>query len=608
VNSFRQFNLAWLLLLGWAVSCMSQIGAHAQVPLESQQGWSGEERGKWYEATQGSRLIPYAWMQSLEQAPGEDLFLDDANLERFRFLPYTTSRGLRLPVGFALDDTPDDELTFSRLRWFAGQGEEERWVGFNCSACHTAEMRHADQTIRVDGGPALIDFQGFMTELDAALQKTRDDPGKWDRFAARVLGGRDDAANRALLKGAFAQFVAYREREARMNAVSIRYGFGRLDAFGHIFNKVALVAAPEAATANAPDAPVSIPFLWNIHQHDRVQWNGIAQNLGRRLWPSGETFDIGALARNTGEVIGVFADVKAEKGLVASYASSIQVGSLDAIERQLTRLQPPAWPQEFPQPDASRVATGRDLFGRACAGCHEVLARDDLETRFEAKMGFFREGLDDNVPPGTDPWMACNAYTYAARAGLLEGTLSAGGRIGETEPVSTLLGTMVTGTLVRKRGDIVAAATQAFFGTTRPPRVVDPSPDPTIALAEAEDRPERLRRCMTEDSNVLGYKARPLTGIWATAPFLHNGSVPTLHDLLLPPAERPRAFRIGTRIFDPDLVGYRTDEVAGNDFVFRTHDDDGAPVPGNSNLGHDYGNAGFSDADRKALVEYMKTL
>jgi hypothetical protein len=111
---------------------------------------------------------------------------------------------------------------------------------------------------------------------------------------------------------------------------------------------------------------------------------------------------------------------------------------------------------------------------------------------------------------------------------------------------------------------------------------------------------------MTESSPILGYKARPLAGIWATAPYLHNGSVPTLYDLLQTPAKRPRLFYVGTRRFDPQKVGYASEQAPDNTFVFRTHDETGRPIPGNDNAGHDYGP--LSEEQIWALVEYMKTL
>ena len=50
---------------------------------------------------------------------------------------------------------------------------------------------------------------------------------------------------------------------------------------------------------------------------------------------------------------------------------------------------------------------------------------------------------------------------------------------------------------------------------------------------------------------IAGYKPRPLDGVWATPPFLHNGSVPTLYQMLLPPEQRDEKFFVGRREFDP---------------------------------------------------------
>jgi hypothetical protein len=102
---------------------------------------------------------------------------------------------------------------------------------------------------------------------------------------------------------------------------------------------------------------------------------------------------------------------------------------------------------------------------------------------------------------------------------------------------------------------------------------------------------------------LMAYKARPLEGIWATAPYLHNGSVPTLYDLLLPPAQRPAKFAVGTRNFDPKKVGYDTTPGApGNSFTFDT------TLTGNSNKGHVYGVGALSDTQRLELLEYLKSL
>ena len=101
------------------------------------------------------------------------------------------------------------------------------------------------------------------------------------------------------------------------------------------------------------------------------------------------------------------------------------------------------------------------------------------------------------------------------------------------------------------------------------------------------------------------YKGRPLNGIWATAPYLHNGSVPNLDALLQPAAKRPKSFSIGVRTFDPVRVGFLTD-VPGFP-RFNVDNPDGTPIPGNSNVGHEFG-ANLSDVERGQLLEYLKTL
>ncbi|MDG2214822.1 MAG: hypothetical protein P8M70_13405, partial [Verrucomicrobiota bacterium] len=59
------------------------------------------------------------------------------------------------------------------------------------------------------------------------------------------------------------------------------------------------------------------------------------------------------------------------------------------------------------------------------------------------------------------------------------------------------------------------------------------------------------------------YKARPLNGVWATVPFLHNGSVPNLYELLSPVNERSKTFLLVSKEFDPVNVGFNTGSLSG---------------------------------------------
>ena len=103
-----------------------------------------------------------------------------------------------------------------------------------------------------------------------------------------------------------------------------------------------------------------------------------------------------------------------------------------------------------------------------------------------------------------------------------------------------------------------------------------------------------------------GYAAMPLDGIWARAPYLHNGSVPTLKDLLKPADRRPQQFYLGDDVYQPEAVGFRHDVPTSNGrqlFLLDVRD------PGNSNQGHSgklYGTELSAD-DKAALIEYLKT-
>jgi hypothetical protein len=115
------------------------------------------------------------------------------------------------------------------------------------------------------------------------------------------------------------------------------------------------------------------------------------------------------------------------------------------------------------------------------------------------------------------------------------------------------------------------------------------------------------------------YKPRPLAGIWAAGPFLHNGSVPTIYQLLLPADRRDKKFFVGTREFDSVNLGFSTQPSGKNGFWLDTS------ITGNSNVGHEfrkghiymlwkpdtppqYGVIGpeFTEEERRDIIEYLK--
>jgi mono/diheme cytochrome c family protein len=126
----------------------------------------------------------------------------------------------------------------------------------------------------------------------------------------------------------------------------------------------------------------------------------------------------------------------------------------------------------------------------------------------------------------------------------------------------------------------------------------------TVAFAASQyslfpDSPYRFTRFR----KTQGSANHPLDGIWARAPYLHNGSVPTLRALLDRPERRPPVFFRGYDVFDQERVGFVSTVAEEGSRRFFLYD---TSVPGNSNSGHVYG-TDLSDDDKRAVVEYMKT-
>jgi hypothetical protein len=100
-----------------------------------------------------------------------------------------------------------------------------------------------------------------------------------------------------------------------------------------------------------------------------------------------------------------------------------------------------------------------------------------------------------------------------------------------------------------------------------------------------------------------GYANTPLDGIWLRGPYLHNGSVPTLRDLLEPPANRPKAFYRGYDVIDPVKVGFVSNVAREGSRVYFLYDTTQRTC---HNSGHLWG-TDLPAADKDAIVEYMKT-
>lgn len=711
-----------------AVAIMGgEFGEDYGVPEYLDQGWDKPADSLWfYNTTQGSALLPYDFFLVLEQSEQKKVeckrnkenaawFLCDNNIDRLRYLPQKSTffNPDALPVGFVKE-------TY--------QGKD--YVGYTCAACHTAQINFNNpgektaRALRIDGGPAMADIVGFLTELTQAMSDTRRKPDRenprLDKFIKRVLALNNNYDDPAEIEKDLRKWTNRRilyntvndpEHFAKNTDTGLKtgqYGYARLDAFGRIYNRVLQhaiskeqvrtelslvmndVGQPLLKTEqidkvvdgvgkpgdivlrddefwqitvnllsrepgfpgldyeqlllvrdkvfNPPNAPVSYPFLWDITHTDYVQWNGIANNAA-----------LGPLGRNAGEVIGVFAilDWREDKrwwslltGISLSsfvsgqdkkkkqihFKSSVDLFNLQRLESHLGNLQSPPWPfcrsgdgyylptgptgmpvdqrvcnGKDSKIDAKMAGKGRLIYAQKCQGCHDVIERDAWDRLTVSNLTSIGK-------IGTDPAMARNSADYTGKSGNFKDTYQKTDVgtviIREDAPVAQILTAAVSGTVAtpdadkwwpRRMVEYVYALVGTFVDNQIMTSVKAGNYDP-----DTTSKPY---------NSLLSYRARSLNGIWATAPYLHNGSVPTLYDLLLPVKckegvgdgkYRPDKFMVGAREFDPIKVGFKSEGYDG--FEFDT------AIPGNRNTGHEYGACRMTHEERMDLIEYLKSL
>ena len=593
------------------------------------QGWTDDERAWWYTVSQGSRLLPLDWALALEVPDSQAKFFGGENMQALGYLenPPSDANPHGLPLGFAVDHDSSSSADLMCNRFpetCDARTMRKPWIGLNCAACHTSELILGDKRVRIEGAPALADFQSFIDGVLFSLRATDQDEAKFRRFADDVLTPSALPADRDSLREQLREQIAWRELLFEKNRTPLVHGHARLDAQGYILNKVSSVSGAEDDPFPSPsDAPVSYPFVWNTAQQSQIQWNGIAKNFAEfELF--GDKTDFGALVRNTSEVIGVFAHIEADRRRAfKGYRSSLRLQNMVELERLLGKLKSPIWPADvLPPLDADKVARGRVLFeGKAdCARCHAHLGPHDLVSPANDQMTPLAE-------VNTDVFTACNTFLHQSLAGNFENQWEfayTGDVIEREDFTRKMLVNASVGAIVSETPSIFGLIFSDVFNGARA-RFLGFAESMTEYLPGVDDpqKKEEAKICLNQTDAILAYKARPLNGVWATAPYLHNGSVPTLYDLLLPARvanssddagfgtttgdHRPESFAIGHRQFDPADVGFVQNPDTAP-FVFSVRDENGVPIPGNFNSGHDYGNADLTEEERSDLVEYLKSL
>jgi hypothetical protein len=663
----------------------------ARVPVKAaywlDQNWATEDRFWFHHASQGTATfpVPYAWYVALEQPrihlftrPG--MLVDSAYLERFGFIPspktVRTDAGALRRFGFVNSDAktepapesvaglkplPSDNIDglpvgFARMNGVINPGTggiEADKIGLTCAACHTGSLNYKGTSLRFDGGPAMLELRKLELATGLAIFYTLKVPGRFDRFANRVLGRDSDKAERDKLKAGLndvwnflkGQIDVQEKTLERKGQQDTDEGYGRLDALNRIGNQVFYVDFVKSnlqgfeGNLHANDAPVSFPPVWT------VPWLWWAQYDASIEQP---------LIRNAGEALGVRALLNLSPDFPPDrlFRSSLALENLVRIEAMLRGADPfsrtpkgfgglnsPKWPSHlFPDdPDwkinPERVAKGRALYANICAECHlGPVADPAFDAQFPDKSFWstpskywkqdpnggwiLNEVQESAVVMGTDP---AQANVLATREVQVPDFL-------KMDPAKEL----------EKRWKCQDMKT--YSSTEMPFSIALMITVQRTSEKWLSDRgitdPEQIKKLWGERTNCPNiakepqYRARPLNGVWATAPYVHNGSVPSLYWMLTPQAERPKQFCMGARDFDPKKVGFDVpasgeSSCKTGQTLFSMKDSDGKDIKGNSVLGHSLEAAAdadkktypngvigrkLSDDERYELIEYLKTL
>jgi hypothetical protein len=557
------------------------------------QNWTPAQREWFYHADQGTQTfgIPYEWFIALEQPalslgdPG--LLSDTQYLDRYGFIPSAAVPGkTQLPIGFA-HGGPVNDSTGAPIK-NPQTNANMTSLGLTCAACHTGRFTYQNTTVLIDGGSALTNLEKFQIGVGLSLFYTRWIPGRWERFADRVLGPNASDQAKATLKAQFEQVLAQNSTihklEESVKSQSVEEGYTRLDALTRIGNTVFSVDLHEPKNFAAYSAPVHFPRIWNASWFEWVQYNGSIQN---------------PMTRNAGEALGVRAPLILSGARDQLFTSGIQVQTVYELEQQLAGKTPPTAETGFtgivsptwrdatilPPINADLAAKGAVLYQENCQHCHLPPPSDPAFWTAPqwlpvnaAGERFLNLNMIDISDVGTDPAQAQD---------MLDRHVVLPANLGITD---TGFGLAL--------GAVVANTVNRWYAAQTPPTPHD------VQDQMNGHRKNGVRAC-------LQYKVRPLNGIWATPPYLHNGSVPTIYSLLSPVSERPKTFYLGNREYDPVNVGYRTDAFPGGFLLDTT-------IRGNSNSGHEFNNAApntkgiigrfLTPDERRAIIEFLKTL
>jgi hypothetical protein len=299
----------------------------------------------------------------------------------------------------------------------------------------------------------------------------------------------------------------------------------------------------ESADRSDASAPIKAARIWGFDDSKWVFYSGVTNSM---------------LERNLAQGISLLSDFNWDP---TSYETTVSVRKLETISGFARKIAPPVWPSSLGAPDPAKADRGKALFEVTCncVGCH---AASPAQGPGSSELHY--------PDVGTDP-----SYVEAQR-----------------RPVA---GRDYFSVLADWMGAVKASAYQRE-GVT---------PAEQASLERGRTPVQWRGPTRAPDGQPWnGIEAKPLHGIWASPPYLHNGSVASVRQLLTPPAQRLASFFVGEVEYDPHDLGFVNREVRYPGYEAASLRD--TRLSGNGNGGHDFC-TGLREQDKDDLIEFLKT-
>lgn len=642
---------------------LEELNSEAQANghrLEFPPGMNADETNFLWHASEGSEIYPTLWMMNLKSTKSslsKTSFLEKLD-SKFGLIPneYTYSpyplKWIGLTAAWS-DESPENELitlepgvkflSLPKVRKLGSNKQSIAMSGVNCTFCHTGNITYNDGKKNInkiiEGAPSNIDARGFFKDLYGSTIKlmleekllaeflekmdvkdSKTTAATFSKEFTEALGAQKTLKTEIVKllekmliigekvsakKNSEVQTLLFKKRDVielylnkllkltygfetipetlqlRMKYFSMlgspdpaleetASGYGRTDAFGRIANGVAREFNPIAL-----NAPVSMPYMYAMKYKSMFHYNSNTNSvISRNI---GQSFGLGSILNK-----------KNAQG-PEKFSSTTNLHNLIKMEKIIYKIKVPEYQEIMPELkiDKERAVKGCNLYVNKCMGCHSA---------YNERVGPAKALINYKVLPlskiGTDETYIWN------QAAPINGHPFRKGIFDFTDNIK-----------------------KWYFDK------YNISPEEVSIWANTSLRGEEIFRDTVngddrykDDPNMRyvsipagrGFTAKHLSGIWATAPYLHNGSVANIYELLLPANKRRKIFTVGSTLFDDKNMGLFSGEEKNN---VKSCDYDSATcfdtaLSGNSNSGHEpslYGGE-LKEADKYNLIEFLKVL